>query len=157
MIFGEPRRYWIGLQGEVLSNASALIRGANGNKYWHVILFSHLSYLFSPFFSFIVARGRGCVSVGMKMDLNEIFFCSFFLSRPLSSARLLSLFRFLSLTWRVSFLLDENTVPFPPRQITISESREREKVKSMGDLRVGGWNENKRSFVSFQFFFLPFI
>lgn len=89
VILGKPRRYWIGLQREVLGNVSALIRGAKGNKYWHVILFfSPLLYLFPPpllslcLFSFIVARGRESVSLGMKMDLNEIFFRFVFL--PLS-------------------------------------------------------------------------
>lgn len=69
------------------------------------------------------------------MDLNEIFF-----SPPPAHIHTRVIPFFLSLTWRVSFLLFENTVPFPPRQITISESRKRErKSRSWG----GGLNEMK--------------
>lgn len=97
VILGKPRRYWIGLQGEVLGNVSALIRGAKGNKYWHVILFftppvSISPLLFLCLFSFIVARGRGSVSLGMKMDLNEIFFCFFYPPSPSTPSFSLSFF-----------------------------------------------------------------
>ncbi len=67
VILSKPRRYWIGLQGEVLGNVSALIRGAKGNKYWHVILFFTLLYLFLPspslsFFFYCSQRKGICIA-----------------------------------------------------------------------------------------------
>ncbi len=139
MILSKPRRYWIGLQGEVLGNVSALIRGAKGNKYWHVILFFTLLYLFLPspslsFFFYSSQRKGICIARdenGFKWNIFQ---------PPPPHIHTLVIPFFLSLTWRVSFLLFENTVPFPPRQITISESRKRErKSRSWG----GGLNEMK--------------